>query len=115
MCWTNRTLNRKVAEHDITVYKSVVPDLVGCRSLVYNFKYNFNEIYTESFNIEHLNDIYYIFRGFHSYKTKLMALNRHPFYKDIVKCVIPKKAIYYENNNDEIVSNQIKIIDYEEI
>lgn len=115
MCWTNRTLNRKVVEHDITVYKSVIPDLIGCRSLIYNFNYNFNEVYIESFHIEHINDIYYIFRGFHSYKTKSRALNRNPFYKCIVKCILPKGTIYYINNLDEIVSNQIRIIGYEEI
>ena len=115
MCWISEKLDKKVAEHDITVYKSVIPDLIGCRSLVYNFNYNFNEVYTELFNIEHINDIYYIFRGFHSYKTKSTALNRNPFYKYIVKCVIPKESVYYENNNDEIVSNQIRIIGYEKI
>ena len=37
------------------------------------------------------------------------------FYKKIVKCILPKGTIYYINNFDEIVSNQIRIIDYEKI
>lgn len=39
MCWTNRTLNRKVVEHDITVYKIVLSNTRGIKSLFYKFWY----------------------------------------------------------------------------
>ena len=59
---------------------------------------------------------YCITEGFHSYKTKSQVLFANQFYfKKIVKCILPKGTIYYINNNDEIVSNQIRIISYENI
>ena len=116
MCWTNTELDKKVAEHDITVYKIVLPCSRGAKSLFYKFWYLFNITYRETLDITLVGSEYCIADGFHSYKTKSRVLFANQFYfKKIVKCILPKGTIYYINNNNEIVSNQIRIIGYENI
>ena len=116
MCWTNRTLNRKVVEHDITVYKIVRPCTRGIKSLFYKFWYLFNVTYRGTLDIKLVSSEYCITEGFHSYKTKSQVLLANQFhFKKIVKCILPKGTIYYINNFNEIVSNQIRIIGYEKI
>ena len=39
MCWISTELDKKVAEHDITVYKIVLPNTRGVKSLFYKFWY----------------------------------------------------------------------------
>lgn len=39
--------------------------------------------------------------------------SRPPMVTTIMKCVVPKGAIYYENEYGEIVSNQIKVLSFE--
>ena len=116
MCWISTELDKKVAEHDITVYKIVLPNIRGVKSLFYKFWYLFNMTYRGTFNIKLDGSEYCITEGFHSYKTKSQVLFANKFYfKKIVKCILPKGTIYYINNNNEIVSNQIRIISYENI
>lgn len=116
MCWISTELDKKVAEHDITVYKIVLPNIRGIKSLFYKFWYLFNMTYRGTFAIKLVGSEYCITEGFHSYKTKSQVLFANQFYfKKIVKCILPKGTIYYINNNDEIVSNQIRIIGYENI
>ena len=116
MCWISTELDKKVAEHDITVYKIVLPNIRGIKSLFYKFWYLFNVTYRRTLNIKLDGSKYCITEGFHSNKTKSQVLFTNQFYfKKIVKCILPKGTIYYINNNDEIVSNQIRIISYENI
>lgn len=116
MCWKSTKLDKKVAEHDITVYKIVLPNTRGIKSLFYKFWYLFNVTYRGTLNIKLVDSEYCITEGFHSYKTKSQVLFVNQFYfKKIVKCILPKGTIYYINNNDAIVSNQIRIIGYENI
>lgn len=116
MCWKSTELDKNVAEHDITVYKIVLPNTRGIKSLFYKFWYLFNVTYRGTLNIKLVDSEYCITEGFHSYKTKSQVLFVNQFYfKKIVKCILPKGTIYYINNNDEIVSNQIRIISYENI
>ena len=116
MCWISEKLDKKVAEHDITVYKIVLPCTRGTKSLFYKFWYLFNVTYRGTLAIKLVGSEYCITEGFHSYKTKSQVLFANQFYfKKIVKCVLPKGAIYYVNNLDEVVSNQIRIISYEKI
>lgn len=116
MCWISKELNKRVAEHDITVYKIVLPCTSGTRSLFYKFWYLFNVTYRGTLAIKLDGSEYRITEGFHSYKTKSQVLYANQFYfKKIVKCILPKGAIYYINNLDEVVSNQIRIIGYEKI
>ena len=116
MCWKSKELDKKVAEHNITVYKIVLPCTRGTKSLFYKFWYLFNVTYRGTLAIKLDGSEYRITEGFHSYKTKSQVLFANQFYlKKIVKCILPKGAIYYVNNLGEIVSNQIRIIDYEKI
>ena len=116
MCWISEKLDKKVAEHDIIVYKIVLPNIRGTKSLFYKFWYLFNTTYRGTLDIKLVGSEYCITEGFHSYKTKSKVLLANQFhFKKIVKCILPKGTIYYINNNDEIVSNQIRIIDYEKI
>lgn len=116
MCWISNELTKKVANCDIIVYKIVISNTSNVMSLFRGFKYHFNKIYKESFTIRSNDSMYIITKGFHSYRTKSQALYANQFYcKKIVKCILPKGTIYYVNDSNETVSNQIRIIDYENI
>lgn len=116
MCWISIKLDKKVAEHDITVYKIVLPCTRGTKSLFYKFWYLFNVTYRGTLDIKLVGSEYCITEGFHSYNTKSQVLFANQFYfKKIVKCILPKGAIYYVNDRGEVVSNQIRIIGYENI
>lgn len=52
MCWTNKSLNRRIANKDIIVYKIVIPKDNGCNSLFKEFNYDFHKKYTEFVNID---------------------------------------------------------------
>lgn len=116
MCWKSEELDKKVAEHDLTVYKIVLPCIRGTKSLFYKFWYLFNVTYRGTLDIKLVGSEYCITEGFHSYNTKSQVLFANQFYfKKIVKCILPKGAIYYVNSRGEVVSNQIRIISYENI
>ena len=116
MCWISTELDKKIAEHDITVYKIVLPCTRGTKSLFYKFWYLFNVTYRGTLAIKLVGFEYCITEGFHSYNTKSQVLFANQFYfKKIVKCILPKGAIYYVNGRGEVVSNQIRIIGYENI
>lgn len=116
MCWISEELNKRVANCDITVYKVVISNTSSVMSLFRGFEYRFNKTYKESFIIRSYDSMYIITKGFHSYRTKSQVLYENQFYcMEIVKCILPKGTIYYINNFDEIVSNQIRIIGYEKI
>ena len=111
MCWSSRKLNEQVATKDITAYKVVIFNTIGCTSLFYKFNYEYNKLYTTSFTIQTFDFGFHISEGFHSYKTISQARKLGRFYwEHIVKCIIPKGSHYYINNDDEIVSDKIIII-----
>ena len=122
MCWTNKKINRQIATKDITVYKVVLFKNNECISLYKEFNYNFHKIYTELIHINQYYDLYCINEGFHSYMSLKSAqfiltfimTTRNEFNARIVKCTIPKEAIYYVNDDKEVVSNQIIIDSYYE-
>lgn len=122
MCWTNKKLNRQIADNDITVYKIVIPKDNSCTSLFKEFNYDFHKKYTELVNINYVYGLYYINEGFHSYKSLKVArymsaciiVNGITYEGRIAKCTIPKGAIYYTNADKEVVSNQIIIDSYYE-
>lgn len=117
MCWISRKLNKQVATKDITVYKVVIINNRDCASLFYKFKYKYNRVYTESFTIEEFSSEFHITTGFHSYKSleaaqlilAFIRMNRRECNGRIIRCIIPKGAIYYINNYKEVVSNKIII------
>lgn len=117
MCWVNIKLNKRIANKDITVYKIVIPKENGCTSLYKEFDYDFHKTYTELIHIDYAHDVYYINEGFHSYKSLEVAqyilafirINRRECNGRIIRCIIPKGAIYYINNYKEVVSNKIII------
>lgn len=139
MCWTNykNFIPLKIAKEDVTCYKLFSPKKITYRkkylffgekkihslySLILNFRY---VPYQKQDNVDlhvdkrlifrsHTLETYYaIEEGYHSY----MTLHRANQYKKmlippvIVKCIIPKDAVYYINENDEIVSSTIIVTD----
>lgn len=120
MCWTNKSLNRRIANKDIIVYKIVIPKDNGCISLFKEFNYDFHKKYTEFVNIDYRNGWYFITEGFHSYEylekawkiLMCVIIDIARFDARIVKCTIPKKATYYIDNLGTIVSSQIIINEY---
>jgi hypothetical protein len=84
-------------------------------SVVQLFTYKFNELYKIKFwkprtSLYRNSCLRSINLGFHSY-TKLNEAEKHtaPSF-DIVKCIIPKGARYYVNDDyNQFVSNQIII------
>lgn len=110
MCWISRELNKQVATKNITIYKVGTCNTRSFISLYTKFRYQYNKVYTESFTIGKYPPNFHITTGFHSYKTISKASRASIFFcKPIAWCTIPKGAVYYENNDGEIVSNQIII------
>ena len=120
MCWTNKKLDRQLAGKDIIVYKVVFFENNSCVSPYQEFNYDFHKIYTEVIHVDYRYGLYCINKGFHSYKSLKSAqfiltrfISRNICNGRIVKCTIPKGAIYYINDDKEVVSNQIIIDSYE--
>ena len=71
------------------------------------------EVSYNPYGIEDYEDIgYRIDAGYHSYDTIESAKEKRFFMDEVVvKCVIPKGAEYYINNDNEIVSSTIIVTD----
>ena len=98
------------AKEDIVCYKKITKDLNSAHQ---NFKYEFNKLYKIKFwrfkilkDQRDNRDKHSIYRGFHSFQKPLFDI---PSYNIYVKCIIPKGAKYYFNNENENVSNSIII------
>lgn len=102
----------QIAEKDLIVYKVVEHiDFRSCVSLIYNFKYEYNQHYAiHDIKIKKTKCCYKINEGFHSYKKIPQWLFRPIAPYRIVKCIIPKNSIYYINGSQAIVSNAIIIL-----
>ena len=102
------------------------PKIVQLKSFVQNFKYipyvrqKSVDLHTEpcactkvSYICYSVKEGYKIETGYHSYATVDRALPEKMFLPKtvIIECIIPKGAIYYLNENNEIVSSTIIITD----
>ena len=113
MCWKSCVLNKRKALDDFIVYKLVKFNTFNtCKSLVYNYTYTFEKLYTleSSLRGKKCNYGYMINEGFHS----CAHLHSLLYIEDsldnlVVECTIPKGAIYYVNGRGEVVSDKIII------
>lgn len=139
MCWTNYKdfIPHKVAKENITCYKIFKNKNVIYRkrfiffgekkihrlySLIRYFKYTpFKKQYHIDLYVDErlrygsptFETYYVIEEGYHSYATLDKANQEKERWKPsvIVECIIPKNAIYYINEEDEIVSSTIIVTD----
>lgn len=139
MCWANykKFIFYKIAKEDITCYKIFKPSKIHYKktyfffgkkkidslySLIRNFKYvPYQKQYHVDLHVDKrlmlwsptYKTYYAIEEGYHSYAT----LHRANYKKEmltpsvIVKCIIPKDAEYYINNNGHILSSNIIVTD----
>lgn len=124
MCMITNWTEPKEALEDITVYKLLNLDGTSFfKSFPYKKKELYTTVMTETSNEGALDDkeeqdmsIYsnlrYIEQGFHSAGSrKRLEEMRFMYILDsiIVECTIPKGSLYYKNDSDLYVSNQIII------
>lgn len=138
MCWiTTKETVPIIAKKDVHVYK--VMKLVDGTLLSYfqNMKYELNKLnkLPSTINLFHYQGNTSIDKGFHSYATLdyvkktdvkniyQIRINRVIDYTTakyshvvgVAKCTIPKGSMYYKNERDEIVSDQIIINEFKTI
>lgn len=128
MCWTTRLKEhqvKRIAANDIQVYKILekrrtwISGRIKYVSPFYNFKYKLNKVYKSriELDVQTRNDVLTIEKGLHSFTNFQQAkccynigkLNCEPWF--IFKAIIPKGSIYYVNEDREVVSNKLKIIE----
>lgn len=127
MCWSSKTLTKRIATEDIKVFKLVRVISGAFISYYQLFAYDVKRLYKTNIHSVCDHDKYYIFDGFHSYNpkrcrcVKSTVTGQWMVFSDIVfidgvnsycrpvECTIPKHSEYYENAFGEIVSNQIII------
>ena len=118
MCFPKEKMCHSVADDDIICYKVVYcgTSTGSYISLYKNFPYQDDATYKEnSVGVAVLDELPLLTCGvFHSYQTltasgiQSLSFNKHT---RVIKCVIPKGTIYWENNGfDEYASITIKII-----
>lgn len=125
------------ANYDIICYKVLHESLTSVNQ---SFQYEIGEKYKTDFSIntkgcpaDHIaadkypdyvvNDYVYIQKGFHSYRNirrmfdtgywprLVVNMKRSTFTKLIVvRCIIPKGALYYEDETGLLCSNEIRVI-----
>lgn len=113
MCWTSCVLHKHKALDDFIVYKLVKFDTFNtCKSLVYNYTYEFEKLYKleSPLHVKKRNYVYIIDEGFHScaYLHSLLYIE-DSLDNLVVECTIPKGATYYRNGRGEVVSDEIII------
>lgn len=138
MCWINKKfIFHKIAKEDITCYKIFRPSKIHYKktylffgkkkihslySLMQNFRYapyqkqDHVDLHIDRHLISWLptfETYYAIEEGYHSYATLRRANHgkKSPTSSVIVECIIPKDALYYINEDDEIVSSTIIVTD----
>lgn len=130
MCWIGKD-DRKIAKKDIPVFKIVYKNPeVGLVSCYRYFRYKVGSIYSSRIKKKSMVSHVCITNGLHSFSNsckiiederesidinyKTLALDVYDkdgklkLYK--LKCVIPKRSAYYENNRGELVSSRLKIL-----
>ncbi len=135
MCWiSKKSIQPIIATEDISVIKVLSKHIRLYKEVLispyYGMEYKLDELYETDIKVEHGDCITSISEGFHSYSLKCPlkktsnalivwtkdCTNVITGYIDNVTpdtvylAVIPKGATYYENDNGEIVSNQIKLL-----
>lgn len=117
MCWiSSKKPIKKVATEDITVYKLLSFDL---RAPFIHYRYFYAEKQKEielkiTERYDPYSRLHIIEKGYHSY-SKLSTIkfiqktNQNWMPLEIFICTIPKGSVYYENENDEVVSSNIII------
>lgn len=134
MCWQTKNgkyIERKTAERDIHVFKIVLQEKGRIYSYFQDFEYKLNKTYYHNDPLYIDNGV--IFEGFHSYCDKCgidkgdavlfieklssdEVLEAYEMYNiAIMKCIVPRGAQYFENDDGEIVSNMLKTISIEKI
>lgn len=140
MCWINykNFIPHKIAKEDITCYKIFNSYKIHYRkkylffgekkihslySLITNFRYvpyqKQDHVYLHiderlKFGTLPFETYYAIEEGYHSYATLRKANKQKDMltsFSAIVECIIPKDALYYINEDDEIVSSTIIVTD----
>lgn len=109
--------SEQIAKEDITCYKVVSLKDKKLLSFYYDFEYILNNLYKTTITFIHCQAEGYICieEAFHSYKSLRRAMEilyARLIYNDnnvVVKCIIPKGAKYYQNNQC-FASNQLIII-----
>ena len=132
MCWRGYS-GSKVAKRDIEVYKAMFKD--GKYYVPYFYSssiaYEVGKLYKQNMDVQSGGYLYRVEAGFHSYSMEVTYVKRdratnmygvwskvdkyfRGYYYDkllnnvhFVKCIIPKGAEYFENEDGEIVSNMI--------
>ena len=125
MCWFG--LNKSiVAEKNIKVFKICLKKKGKILSYYNEFVYEVGAEYSATFGIR-IKDFgrIAIYEGLHSYSSDCcLKIYKEGIYCDwfgrgepIVKvdCIIPKGAIYYENEKGEIVSNRLEIVSVQDV
>lgn len=122
MCWVTKDVPIfKIAEKDIVVYKLVLYNLSTGSYMCFSpfhpkFKYIKNELSKKvCLDVEEQFNIYCINKGYHSFLTANRAVDlyqclriAHDFSRyGVGEFVIPKGSMFYQNENEEIVSSNI--------
>lgn len=126
MCLYTRQMRARRAEKDIICYKTVwkrtAPKNKGTFLSKYkNFIYKLGETYTEPMFAEIPenwgtgNEFGAVKFGFHSYTDLRTAMEDMYYHEAVIRCVIPKGALYY-GDQDSICycSKTIRIIGWRE-
>ena len=138
MCWIsfNKPI-KMIAEKDIPVVKFVYKRQGGYQSVYYRYPYKIGDEVTSTIIFGGEN---YIREGLHSYipcsiylegwhsyyicvKLKNSCFNVDTLFSEYddgstlvqMNCIIPKGSEYYVNERGEVVSNKLKVINFEEI
>lgn len=128
MCWITRLKEyqvKRIAANDIQVYKILekrrtwISGLIKYVSPFYNFKYKLNKVYKSRIELDFQtrNGALTIEKGLHSFTNLRHAEGycaaNEPYCKTwlIFKAIIPKGSTYYVNEDGEVVSNKLKIIE----
>lgn len=127
MCWTSNTLKKRIVENTVTCYKICTPTSTARRykSLVQKYIYDIGKISPKINDFPQVNPLdpdndddrslltYNIVEGYHSY-AHLPSTKGLDSECIIIKCLIPKDAVYYySKEHDEYVSD--KIMFFEEV
>ena len=130
MCWSSKTLEKRIATEDIKTFKVGFVKGTMLYSYYRWFHYDINRLYETTIYPDDIERLYRIYTGFHSYSHKKCSYfckteDRHinvqskingklidRYYDNdimIFECTIPKGTEYYKNERGEIVSEAIII------
>lgn len=123
MCFLTKNPQKRIAESDVTCYKVVYVHKKRINSYVRAFPYELNKKYFQTIQFFKNRFGSRADKGFHSYdKVEYIFIKHYGLYIDslsfqtdinsnerIVKCIIPKGAVYYKNEYGEIISESIII------